>query len=97
MVCTSYTTPSERDAKLLAGTLSTHFRACTGFSTIALLVIRTSSLPQDAAQHHWLENVSVSDRAPKPWPYMQIYVERVLRGDLPDPKTKSFEAVKNRV
>lgn len=46
-------------------------------------------------KHRWLENVTVTDRALKLWPYVQIYVERVIRGDLPDPKTKSFEAVKN--
>ncbi|KAL2094403.1 hypothetical protein ACEWY4_009122 [Coilia grayii] len=29
------------------------------------------------------------------WSTITIYVERVLRGELPDPKTKSFETVKN--
>ncbi|KAL7388776.1 hypothetical protein ABVT39_020436 [Epinephelus coioides] len=54
---------------------------------------------------HWMQHrdaqvlqtlcVSVSDRALKLWPYVTTYVERVLKGDLPDPKVKSFEAVKN--
>lgn len=46
-------------------------------------------------RHRWLENVSVSDRALKLWPYVTTFVEMVCKGDLPDPKVKSFEAVKN--
>lgn len=46
-------------------------------------------------RHRWLENVSVSDRALKLWPCVITYVEMVQRGDLPDPKTKSFEAIRN--
>lgn len=42
----------------------------------------------------WIENVTVSDRALKFWPYVTTYVELVNKGDLPDPKVKSFEAVK---
>ncbi|XP_019127348.1 uncharacterized protein LOC109141461 [Larimichthys crocea] len=61
------------------------FVTATGCSTVMLKFCK----------HRWLENVTVTDRALKLWPYVQIYVERVLRGELPNPKTKSFETVKN--
>ncbi|KAJ8333481.1 hypothetical protein SKAU_G00414890 [Synaphobranchus kaupii] len=61
------------------------FVTATGCSTVMLKF----------CGHRWIENVSVSDRALKLWPYVTTYVEMVRKGDLPDPKVKSFEAVKN--
>ncbi|KAK7889018.1 hypothetical protein WMY93_024578 [Mugilogobius chulae] len=46
-------------------------------------------------KHRWLENLSVSERALKIWPYVITYVELVQKGHLPDPKIKSFEAIKS--
>lgn len=56
-----------------------NFIGATGCSTVMLKFCR----------HRWLENVSVSNRALKLWSYVQIHVERGLRGELPDPKTKN--------
>ncbi|KAK5900192.1 hypothetical protein CesoFtcFv8_009591 [Champsocephalus esox] len=60
------------------------FVTATGCNTVMLKFCRV----------RWIENVTVSDRALKFWPYVTTYVELVNKGDLPDPKVKSFEAVK---
>ncbi|CAL9702284.1 unnamed protein product [Knipowitschia caucasica] len=45
-------------------------------------------------KHRWLENVTVSERALKLWPHILTYLNMVRKGDLPEPKIKSFEAIK---
>ncbi|XDV39420.1 hypothetical protein PO909_008670 [Leuciscus waleckii] len=47
-------------------------------------------------KHRWVENLSVAERGMQLWPHVKRYVEMVGRGELPNPKVKSFEEVKNR-
>lgn len=42
---------------------------------------------------HWIENVNVSGRRLLLWPHGKQYVEMVRKGELPDPKYKSFDLV----
>lgn len=61
------------------------FTSATGCSTAMLKF----------CSHHWLKNVTLSDRALQLWPHVKAYIELVHKGELPDPKTQSFEVVKN--
>lgn len=61
------------------------FTSATGCSTAMLKF----------CSHRWLENVTLSDRALQLWPHVKAYIELVHKGELPDPKTQSFEVVKN--
>ena len=45
--------------------------------------------------HHWIENVKVSERGMLLWPHVKAYVEMVGKGELPNPKVKSFDALKD--
>lgn len=46
-------------------------------------------------KHRWLENVAVSERALTLWPHILTYVNMVQKGDLPQPKLKSFDTIRN--
>lgn len=62
------------------------FVAATGCSTNMLRF----------CNHRWIENVNVSERGILLWPHVKAYVEMVGKGELPNPKVKSFKALKDR-
>ena len=45
-------------------------------------------------QHRWVENVKVCERGLMLWPQVVNYVDAVSRKQVPEPKIKSFEAIK---
>ncbi|KAL2098320.1 hypothetical protein ACEWY4_007527 [Coilia grayii] len=47
-------------------------------------------------KHRWLENVNVAERGLRLWPHISTYVDLVRKGELPNPKVKSFDEVKTR-
>ncbi|XP_058260502.1 uncharacterized protein LOC131362505 [Hemibagrus wyckioides] len=47
-------------------------------------------------KHRWIENIKVSERGLLLWPHVKQYIQMVERGELPNPKVKSFEEVKMR-
>ncbi|KAK0151781.1 hypothetical protein N1851_006845 [Merluccius polli] len=62
------------------------FVTATGYSTNMLRFCK----------HRWIENVNVSERGMLLWPHVKAYVEMVGKGELPNPRVKSFEALKDR-
>ncbi|XP_072564149.1 uncharacterized protein [Paramormyrops kingsleyae] len=47
-------------------------------------------------KHRWIENVNVSERGLLLWPHVKKYIDMVERGELMNPKVKSFDEVKMR-
>ncbi|XP_070554389.1 uncharacterized protein [Ptychodera flava] len=43
--------------------------------------------------HRWVENLPVSERAVQIWPNVVKYVSKVTKGDVPNPKTTSYNTV----
>ena len=61
------------------------FIKVTGSSTFALKFCK----------HRWVENVPVAERAIQLLPHLLCYVQNVQEKKLPNPKTQSFETIKN--
>ena len=51
-------------------------------------------LPQKFVSHRWLENIVVCERALEIWPALKQYVKAVEDKKVTNPKTKSFETVR---
>ena len=56
-----------------------------------------NNFPMKFCQHRWLENEPVCKRLIGLLPHLKKYVKSVTEGKCPDPKTKSFETVKQCV
>ena len=57
-------------------------------------VTKASDFPMKFCKHRWLENVPVCERFIKMLPDLRQYVKAVKEGTVPDPKTKSYETIK---
>ena len=58
---------------------------------------RCKTFPMKFCQHRWLENGPVCERLIALLPHLEKYVKSVAEGKCPDPKTKSFDTVKQCV
>ena len=54
-------------------------------------------LPLKFVSHRWLENVPVCERAIQIWPAVKLYVAAVEEKKVSNPKTKSYDVVKEAV
>lgn len=58
-------------------------------------ITETTTFPLKFCKHRWLENTPVCERAILLMPQIVSYVKAVSSGKCADPKTKSFETIKN--
>ncbi|KAL6457747.1 hypothetical protein MHYP_G00329770 [Metynnis hypsauchen] len=56
-------------------------------------VTKSILFPKPFCGHRWLENLPVVERALAVWPCLILYVDAVLKKQLPNPKTASFDTI----
>ncbi|KAL6471512.1 hypothetical protein MHYP_G00201620 [Metynnis hypsauchen] len=56
-------------------------------------VTKSIVFPKPFCGHRWLENLPVVERSLAVWPSLMLYVDAVLKKQLPNPKTASFDTI----